>query len=563
MVEKQRADTLYAKRRIDKPKKEYKNFARKIYQRSSTGIASCLSNILQEIKGQKVNCDLVVCMVLQKRQSWDEKFDSHGHSKQKYFVSNDSITDWESSLKQYRSNPVEAVTNPYCNLFDSMEDERILSLEEQLNILSSIPNHHKWMWPGKKVHSLRFEQRFSNSSRWFPGSPRSRIIQAIYNDDETSVVIPCLQNILGEKVCFNYKPKRKSQKPKPKKCRAGGNLCEALGISREEARAIHEGVFMKEFWKKWVHLSSTVNVNVNRMDASRDSDQDNQVDNVNESTASVDVVNNNNDRELENQVGVSTENFNDTVVAESGNGLENEVNLTSQLRQSLYAYFCGELFRRGTIAWRVSTELESVMLMNAYHCESGDFLPYVFVHVSVNLIDEQYVYSCTCLTFSTNLSPYDGLISTCCHCRLLKESMSNKISSLFINMSKVEDAKRLHQVEVLQLASKSGVDRFSVTVNGIDAELVTLFYSTGTGKTVVKCHSSKCQREQGSCRDVKRLFNNATLCPHLSVFQSFYSQQVRLSCEGLDDDNEDEDDMTDGLDEEDCTLMAAEWEKSI
>lgn len=167
-----------------------KIFARKIYQRSSTGIAFCLSNILQEIKGQKVNCDLVVCMVLQKRQSWDKKFDSRGHRKQskyddkamftkkvyiiihivpivclyvihslmptifynpissflpfigcknvpieylklfrRYFVSNDSITDWQSSLKQYRSNPVEAVTNPYCNLFDSMEDDRILSLE--------------------------------------------------------------------------------------------------------------------------------------------------------------------------------------------------------------------------------------------------------------------------------------------------------------------------------------------------------------------------------------------------------------------------------------------------
>ncbi|XP_057311703.1 uncharacterized protein LOC130649446 [Hydractinia symbiolongicarpus] len=53
IVEKQRACGLYASRRIEKPKKEYKNFSRKIYKRTSTGIAQCMSNLLQEKVNEK------------------------------------------------------------------------------------------------------------------------------------------------------------------------------------------------------------------------------------------------------------------------------------------------------------------------------------------------------------------------------------------------------------------------------------------------------------------------------------------------------------------------------
>lgn len=119
IVEKQRACGLYASRRIEKPKKEYKNFSRKIYKRTSTGIAQCMSNLLQEKSEGKVDCDLVVCMVLQKRQNWEDKLDSCGHSKQRYFISTDSITDWESQLKLYRSNPQEAFAIPNFDLFTS------------------------------------------------------------------------------------------------------------------------------------------------------------------------------------------------------------------------------------------------------------------------------------------------------------------------------------------------------------------------------------------------------------------------------------------------------------
>ncbi|XP_057310659.1 uncharacterized protein LOC130648621 [Hydractinia symbiolongicarpus] len=232
-----------------------------------------------------------------------------------------------------------------------------------------------------------------------------------------------------------------------------------------------------------------------------------------------------------------------------------------QTKPSLYSYFCGELFRQRTIAWRVLTETESTVTMYAYHCESGDFLPTVFVHASVKVIAQECTFSCTCLTFSTNLSPNENATtSTCCHCQLLKELHVGEVSTSFVNMSKLKEAKQLHQVKVLKLPSKDGTDKFSVAVDGVQTEFVTLFHVSRTGKTIVRCHSSRCQREQGSCRDIKRLSSNAALCPHLSAFRSFYTQQVRLSCEELDVNSEEEDNLHEDV-EEDYTLMEADWGK--
>jgi hypothetical protein len=53
-----------------------------------------------------------------------------------------------------------------------------MSLEEQFFLISSLPNFHKWNWG--KSHSkceVKFEQRFSTSCRYYPGSPRNRVLQ--------------------------------------------------------------------------------------------------------------------------------------------------------------------------------------------------------------------------------------------------------------------------------------------------------------------------------------------------------------------------------------------------
>ncbi|XP_057302291.1 uncharacterized protein LOC130636556 isoform X1 [Hydractinia symbiolongicarpus] len=542
IVEKQRACGLYASRRIEKPKKEYKNFSRKIYKRTSTGIAQCMSNLLQEKSEGKVDCDLVVCMVLQKRQNWEDKLDSCGHSKQRYFISTDSITDWESQLKLYRSNPQEAFAIPNFNLFTSTDD-RVLSLEEQLMFLSSIPNFHKWIWYGKNNNAIKFEQRFSISSRWFPGSPRSRIIQAMYNGQD-NVVIACLKTILGEKVCFDYKTKTRCQSTGIKRPNSDSALCEALGYSAEEEMG-GEIVELpcKAMAKETQSEGRTVTVN------SFEDDTDTQISDCDD------------DSQLDVPTHLPSQDLNNKILSESSSEKEIAFGTVVQTKPSLYSYFCGELFRQGTIAWRVLTQTESTVTMNAYHCESGDFLPTVFVHTSVKVIAQECTFSCTCLTFSTNLSPNENATtSTCCHCRLLKELHVDEVSTSFVNMSKVKEAKQLHQVKVLKLPSKDGTDKFSVAVDGVQTEFVTLFHVSRTGKTIVRCHSSRCQREQGSCRDIKRLSSNAALCPHLSAFRSFYTQQVRLSCEELDVNSEEEDNLHEDV-EEDYTLMEADWGK--
>ena len=93
----------------------------------------------------------------------------------RYFACNDNNDNWELMLGEYRSNPKKDVE---LSLFSMVEENKTLSIEDQMFMLTSIPNHHKWLWPGEKFYHLKFEQRFSNCSRYFPGSPRNRIIQA-------------------------------------------------------------------------------------------------------------------------------------------------------------------------------------------------------------------------------------------------------------------------------------------------------------------------------------------------------------------------------------------------
>lgn len=98
---------------------------------------------------------------------------------------------------QHRSNPLSNEST--FNLFSSDINQEQLTLEEQMLALSALPNHHKWVWPGKKYNSIKFEQHFSTSIRWSPGSPRNRIIQSIFSrDDSDELVRCCLKNVLGE-----------------------------------------------------------------------------------------------------------------------------------------------------------------------------------------------------------------------------------------------------------------------------------------------------------------------------------------------------------------------------
>ena len=58
-------------------------------------------------------------------------------------------------------------------------DKDSLTIEEQYQYLSAIPNYHKWVWVCEKDRGLMVEQRFSSLCSRYPGSQRNRIVQVI------------------------------------------------------------------------------------------------------------------------------------------------------------------------------------------------------------------------------------------------------------------------------------------------------------------------------------------------------------------------------------------------
>ncbi|XP_065681366.1 uncharacterized protein LOC136095076 [Hydra vulgaris] len=106
----------------------------------------------------------------------------------------------------HRSNPQG--TSMFGKLWSVLLENPLL--EDQFRILSDIPIHHKWKWD-KPVKILRHEQKFSNSCKYFPGSPRNRILQAsIYRVGSESIILSLFKNVFGIKETVTY-PSRKEK----------------------------------------------------------------------------------------------------------------------------------------------------------------------------------------------------------------------------------------------------------------------------------------------------------------------------------------------------------------
>ena len=135
--------------------------------------------------------------------------------------------EWEDSLMLYRSNP--SISNSSNNLWSVKVFNP--TLEEQFFMLSDLPNHHKWQWTDL-VTVLRFEQKLSTSSRYYPGSPRNRIIQATcFRDNALSIASACLNNIFGVKELVLYPQKLKNgESSKVKKSMRGTNKRKKLTL---------------------------------------------------------------------------------------------------------------------------------------------------------------------------------------------------------------------------------------------------------------------------------------------------------------------------------------------
>lgn len=103
-------------------------------------------------------------------------------------------TDWEEVLTVYRSNPTSTTVNNIPSILEKQQQE--MSLHQQHMILNQIPNLHKWPWNNTSILNITHPQKFSISSRRYPGSPRNRILQAKrFREACDDIVIDCLQNV--------------------------------------------------------------------------------------------------------------------------------------------------------------------------------------------------------------------------------------------------------------------------------------------------------------------------------------------------------------------------------
>ncbi|XP_057306886.1 uncharacterized protein LOC130645052 isoform X2 [Hydractinia symbiolongicarpus] len=192
----------------------------------------------------------------------------------------------------------------------------------------------------------------------------------------------------------------------------------------------------------------------------------------------------------------------------------------STRKESIYRFFCGEIFTKGVRKWRIKTAAQQTVIMNDYDSETGNFLAYSFVHVSISMLGTKQADHCTCKIFSTCQTEN---APTCCHCRLLNELLQFNTSNVLpphISKESIEESMYYCVEPVIPLKAKVGVKRFSIAADGV-AEIVSIFTVENTSRKVVQCNSSVRNMRKGSKREIKSLEDSSELCVHLATFRKF------------------------------------------
>ena len=139
--------------------------------------------------------------------------------------------------------------------------------------MNSIPNHHNWNWtPSEKAskQQLKFEMRFSSSNRYYPGSPRNRLINAIACPREVSetLILTTLHSILGilnkDTTTSIRRNIKKLTVPAKKHHRPAFNekdVCDFLGISPEEANKVAKNTSQDFGSSLYQHFSREITAN--------------------------------------------------------------------------------------------------------------------------------------------------------------------------------------------------------------------------------------------------------------------------------------------------------------
>ena len=175
---------------------------------------------------------------------------------------------------------------------------------------------------------------------------------------------------------------------------------------------------------------------------------------------------------------------------------------------------------------------------------------YDFVHVRASLSHLGPIISCECQLFGllehsalggteaqdNEDSGWEGV--SCCHGRLMQYLLTVKLfyhgvapsiqpSQLLqaINNEKINPAFQKADSPVIRLNSKSGEKRFSIIANE-SPSFVTIFDILGTERNIISCHSSLCKMQQGHKRRLGTLQTSSVLCPHLTVFKTYYENLI-------------------------------------
>ena len=173
---------------------------------------------------------------------------------------------------------LKLITNTYkqsqpthtLSLFENVE---MPTLQSKFCLLNSIPNHHKWNWTLSEKASkqqLKFEMRFSSSNRYYPGSPRNRLINAIACPREISetLILTTLHSLLGilnkDTTTSIRRNIKKLTVPAKKHHRPAFNekdVCDFLGISPEEANKVAKNTSQDFGSSLYQHFSREITAN--------------------------------------------------------------------------------------------------------------------------------------------------------------------------------------------------------------------------------------------------------------------------------------------------------------
>lgn len=161
----------------------------------------------------------------------------------------DQGIDWEASLVAYKLQNLNSSEEAE-SIFQKSNYTGPLSLQEQLDILSEIPNNHYYLWSLAKdpaEQQVKFAQRFSTSTKYPCSSPRNRIINTVVFNATPSNIINALHVMLDLYNDSDVKgpPSKRRKCVFDKKKRVVVDtpyICNHLGIDEEEVLELSKNI---------------------------------------------------------------------------------------------------------------------------------------------------------------------------------------------------------------------------------------------------------------------------------------------------------------------------------